>query len=524
MSTGEKFFHFAEFLTDRLNPILVKETRQALKSRQFIITFMLLLTIAWLISVGGAMWFGTALEYGSAGRAFFVAYFYVMGFATLFVVPFGAFRSMLNERDHNTYELLSISTLSPRQIVSGKLCSAVVQIFIYYSAIAPFIAFTSLLQGFDLAMVVFFLAAALAWAVFVSMIALMLSTLSTQRQWQAMNTIGMIALLLRQLSMAIGLSATTLGQQIPFDDEEFWWFIVCTFLGAGSYFLLAQQIAVSRLTFESDNRSSGIRVICTLQFWLLWAGVLVYGMWYGASSIDDEGIVVLASMSAIHWLVAGLFAATETDYLSRRVRRGLPRSGLFRLLVTPWMPGGRRGLLLLTVHLAALVVIGRLEFWQDWVRDTVTAIALYVFCYVGFGAAVGRWGQAVTPEFRPAHARVLSLLMAALAMIAPYLPMFFGLVRPQIGYSLTEITNPFRTLVVIADTPHFAAGARGDMADVILRILSAVAGLALLVNLRALLQGVVELARYTPPAVKTSPTADIPQSETAPLAEGGSGV
>ena len=61
MSAGDKFFHLADYLTDRLNPILVKETRQALKSSQFIITFMLLLTVAWLISVFGTVWYGPAI-------------------------------------------------------------------------------------------------------------------------------------------------------------------------------------------------------------------------------------------------------------------------------------------------------------------------------------------------------------------------------------------------------------------------------------------------------------------------------
>ncbi|MDA1164818.1 MAG: hypothetical protein O3B13_17125 [Planctomycetota bacterium] len=508
MSTGEKFFHFAEFLTDRLNPILVKETRQALKSRQFIVTFMLLLTIAWLISVFGTMWFGPAIEYGSAGRAFFVAYFYVIGFATLFVVPFGAFRSMLNERDQNTYELLSISTLSPRQIVSGKLLSTVVQVFIYYSAIAPFIAFTSLLQGFDLPMVVLFLSLALAWSVFVSMIALMLSTLSDNKQWQAMNTIGMIALLLWQMAMAFGLSAAALSETIPFDSEEFWWAIGSSLLGAGSYFLLAQQIAVSRLTFESDNRSSGVRIICTLQFWLVWSGVLAYGCWYGAADVEDEAVVAFASVASLHWLLAGLFFSTESDHISRRVRRSVPRSGLFRVLVAPWMPGGRRGLLLLTIHLLALVVIGRLPFWQEWVHNTVTAIALYVFIYVSFGAAVGRWGQAITPEFRSAHARVLAILMAALAMIAPYLPPAFGFVRWPVGYSLAEVTNPVRTLDVVSSSSSGRSGIYGGvgMVDEIMLVLGGVAGLALLLNLPAMFKGVMELASYQHPAVRASAT------------------
>ncbi|NQV23346.1 MAG: hypothetical protein HQ518_03170 [Rhodopirellula sp.] len=412
MSTGEKFFHMADYLTDRLNPILVKETRQALKSRQFIVTFMLLLTVAWLISVFGIVWFGPAIEYGSAGRAFFVAYYYVIGFATLFVVPFGSFRSMLNERDQNTYELLSISTLSPRQIVSGKLLSSLVQVFIYYSAIAPFIAFTSLLQGFDLAMVTLFLTLGLLWSVFVSMIALMLSTLSSSRQWQAINTIGMLGLLLWQMSVAFGLSAAAFSESIPFDDEEFWWVLFSFLIGLGSYFLLAQQIAVSRLTFESDNRSSGVRVICTLQFWLLWIGVWAYSYYSGTFAVDEEVIVVCATISCIHWFLAGLFFSTEPDHVSRRIRRSVSRFGLLRLLIAPWMPGGRRGLLLLSMHLLAIVVIGNLDVWPAWVHNIVTVTALYVFIYVSLGAAVGRWGQAVTPEFRPAHARVLVILMA----------------------------------------------------------------------------------------------------------------
>ena len=65
MSSGEKFLHLTDYVTDRLNPILVKETRQALKSRQFIITFMLLLTVAWLISVFGVVLNGPAIEFGA---------------------------------------------------------------------------------------------------------------------------------------------------------------------------------------------------------------------------------------------------------------------------------------------------------------------------------------------------------------------------------------------------------------------------------------------------------------------------
>lgn len=513
MSSGEKFFHFTDFVTDRLNPILVKETRQALKSRQFIITFMLLLTVAWLISVFGTIWYGPAIEYGSAGRAFFVAYYYVIGFATLFVVPFGSFRSMLNERDHNTYELLSISTLSPRQIVTGKLLSSLVQVFIYYSAIAPFIAFTSLLQGFDLPMVTLFLVAGLVWSSFVSMIALMLSTLSSNRQWQAINTIGMIGLLLWQMSGAFAISAAAFSESIPFDREEFWWLIGTMLLTISTYFLLAQQIAVSRLTFESDNRSSGVRIICTLQFWLLWGGVWAFSHNYGTAFVDEDTIIGCTIISAIHWFIAGLFVSTEPDHISRRVRRNMARFGAFRFLIAPWLPGGRRGLLLLTMHLVALTAIGRMDVWPDWVHNIVTVTALYVFIYVAIGAAVGRLGQAVSPEFRPAHARVLTILIGALAMIAPYLPAAFGFTRWDNAYRLVEVANPGRTLMIIENTARTVTPQGLAMVDDILSTLGWIAAAAFIINLRAMFIGVTELRDWKPTATQGSSVAGLKGAE-----------
>jgi len=39
-----------EAIADRANPILVKETRQALKSRQFVLTFLVVLIACWIAS------------------------------------------------------------------------------------------------------------------------------------------------------------------------------------------------------------------------------------------------------------------------------------------------------------------------------------------------------------------------------------------------------------------------------------------------------------------------------------------
>ena len=181
MSTVQAAAKWMERASDFANAILIKETRQSLKSRQFVVVFMLLLTASWAASMFGLVMQGDAIEYGSAGREFFLVFFMVLSAAVLLVVPFGAYRSLLAERDQNTFELLSITALTPRQIVWGKLLSAMVQTFMFYSAITPFIAFASLLQGFDIATAAYLLLAAMVVSLFFSTAAIMLASFAHQR-------------------------------------------------------------------------------------------------------------------------------------------------------------------------------------------------------------------------------------------------------------------------------------------------------------------------------------------------------
>ena len=141
---------FVATTSERLNPILVKETRQSTKSAMFSTIFLLFVAISWIVIVMGTLIMGSTLETEPSAEIFFAWNYGLLSFAIFVVVPFGAYRSLLAERELHTLDLLTITTLSPRQIVFGKLGSALVQVAVYYSAIAPFIAFLSFLQGFDI--------------------------------------------------------------------------------------------------------------------------------------------------------------------------------------------------------------------------------------------------------------------------------------------------------------------------------------------------------------------------------------
>ena len=72
-------------LSERLNPILVKEARQALHSRQFITTFLFMLAAAWCWSILGLTLMGPGIGCSTDGPAMFSIYHLILAFPLLIV-------------------------------------------------------------------------------------------------------------------------------------------------------------------------------------------------------------------------------------------------------------------------------------------------------------------------------------------------------------------------------------------------------------------------------------------------------
>ena len=518
--------------SDWFNAILIKESRQSLKSRQFVVTFLLLLAVAWVVSVFGLLNSGAALEFGAVGRDFFFYFYFVLAFAAIVIVPFGAFRSLLAERDLNTFDLLSITTLSPRQIVWGKLLSAGLQLFLFYSAVTPFMAFASLLQGFNSASAGFILLATLLLSMLLSMAALMMSTFARHRVLTGAVTAGALAGLVTSYFWTMtSVSFVVFRELVSVSDPDFWWGTGLVVLGGASYFVLFQQVAVAQLTFDSDNRSTGVRIVCAAQFWLLW---LAFGVFCYFRSFYPSEIVlqVLAGFSALHWAVAGLVFGTEGDHLSRRVRRHVPRNPLARWLAAPFLPGGARGYMLALGHLAALWLIvlfaqgldgmrpaglslgdyyrgvfdPLLPTWTTTLRFT-TVVCCYAAIYLGIAAALGRWGRQISSEVTAAHARVIVILVLTAGEIFPLVLRATEALKSH-EYSVYEITSPRATLQHVlrrapsegfvfdwstpAESLDQLVRSRGYV-DIAVILLAAAAAFLVFVNLAALGKGVFGL-------------------------------
>ena len=101
--------------SERLNPIVVKEVRQGLRTRVFWIFFGLMLFACLCISL--IAW-ATASELGfDGGRGFFIAFYVCLSIVQFFIIPYTAYRSMAREREDETWVLLTARSLAIQELL-----------------------------------------------------------------------------------------------------------------------------------------------------------------------------------------------------------------------------------------------------------------------------------------------------------------------------------------------------------------------------------------------------------------------
>src|SRR5688572_7360273 len=106
-------------MVDVLNPVLLKEVRQALRGRTFRTSLGLTLVAATLATTILVLSQDPAQVLDS-GVDYLTAIYACLAFALLAVVPFSAYQSMGAEWEESTFDLLVLSDLKPRRIVIGK--------------------------------------------------------------------------------------------------------------------------------------------------------------------------------------------------------------------------------------------------------------------------------------------------------------------------------------------------------------------------------------------------------------------
>jgi ABC-type transport system involved in multi-copper enzyme maturation permease subunit len=443
---------WCEEFGDTLNPILIKETRQALKSRQFVVTFSVLLfsALAWTI-VGSLSMMPQIYTSPSAPRML-IGYYVVLALPMLLVVPLAAYRSLEGEIDDGTLELLSITTLSPWQIVLGKLASAMLQMLLYFVALFPCVAYAYTLRGVDLPTTLLIMAALVVTAILLTIIALFFAPLSRTRTGRISTLLSvMLILLLAEWGLAVVVIGLILYGN-PLSTEMMFFAVTASLLIAISLGHLLLTATAAQLTPESENRSTHVRIGL-----LVFTAVLIGLAALSTRTLGPDAIGAIAWFAmalAVLWTLCGSMLAAESPVITPRIRRELPSSFLARCAWTWLTPGPVTGLVFASVHVmvATAAVVYFLDvvaaqpgnFIWPGLNNVIERLAVGFAAYlVGFMVAVRIVIGIVRVKNNP-RVEIGIAALIAVAVLTSLVPYSIGLHLNDYRsypYSLWQITN-----------------------------------------------------------------------------------
>jgi hypothetical protein len=351
---GRRLSIVMERASEWSSSILVKETRQALRGKQFVWTYFALLIVAGVWTMLGLTLSGAEGDSSEAGPLLFYGFGVILGFPLGLIIPFGAYRSLAHEFDDGTIQLISITSMKPYQIIAGKLGSSVLQMLVYLSVLAPCITFTYLLRGINLFQIGIAMLICILGSLCLSSFGLFLASITRSRMASVGISVAFVVLLVWLYTIWIaGLNVLTFLAPNMADADSESVILFAFFAVAASTTALLFAGAASQISFPADNRSTLIRIMMLIQQTLLLA-VFLASLELGNY---QEVYAVYAMIFGHYWLVMGSFLAGESPELSRRVRRTLPQTSVTKRLFSLFYPGPGRGYLFAMANLWACTVM-----------------------------------------------------------------------------------------------------------------------------------------------------------------------
>jgi hypothetical protein len=459
-----------EKLSDWFSPIVIKEVRQMVRGREFNYSFALSLFVGLIVAFVTTIYYSSAR--GDSGIGIFIWLMVCLTLIGIVVSPLGAFNALRNERMERTLDLVTITTMSARRIVIGKLAAQAVKLTVLFAALAPFVAMSFLLGGIDFVTIAVALTSLFMWSLWACAAALFLSCLSKSRALSSIIFGGMILfflfilttggsgflmMLFRPSMRGMYFSSMGfLGGGSIGGGSDLWWVLIaaasfCVISGM-NFMLLAEN----RLLLPTEDRSTALRVGFLIQF-LFVLGLCIYLFFSMPGSSPSDRAQVLTVFGGLHLAAIALFSVTEELDLSRRVMCQIRTASLWRRL---WIfcPGGSGGAVYVLALAILLLAAGAVSTTgKDF--SLLIAICGYVCFFTGVPTViVRRWPSR---RIKTVHLRIGITLFLLIASILPDLFMYMVTGNYGGNYSARHVLNPFRTLYQWNDIKYFHSATFG---------------------------------------------------------------
>ncbi len=379
-----------EKINDRLNPIVVKELRQAVQGKFLIVVLICFLCLQ-LLTMGLFLIVDESISVSfDAGLNICRALLEILfGTCLLFVPAYTGIR-LASERTDANVDLLFITTLRPRSIIWGKFFASLVLTVLLYSACMPFMTFTYLLRGVDLPSIFILLALVFIVVAVGIQCAILIGCIPANRVFKVILSVGWFGLVVTifpVLSVIMflpgGLLDSGIGSQLG--SWSFWRGALGVLSGGLALIGLCALLSVALISPLSTNRALPVRIFVTAVWLLTGIGAAIW-------SIEVNDLAPLSTWGFIHILLysIGLFVAvSERERLGQRIRQNIPRRRLLRLLVFPFYSGAASGvvwaslmIILTALPIAAWTGIFPHMFNHDLeTLKSLVGLGLYAFSY-----------------------------------------------------------------------------------------------------------------------------------------------
>lgn len=429
--------YFLNWREWELNPIVIKELRQAVRSWAVTGMLLLFLSVLFIASLGFLISQSVAVdETMGLGGTMFSAFAVILAVASILFIPLYVGVRVASERQENNPDLFYVSTLSPAQIIRGKFLVGGYVTVLFFSACMPFMAFTNLLRGVDLPTVFSILFYLFLTVCAVNMAAIFFACLPLSRPFKILITLcGFLAsfwliipVVMFSFRMVGSGVSTTVGGNI-------FWLATMTKIGIGALVTgLFYVLSVALISPPSMNRALPVRLYITAAW--LFGGLL--SLAWSWQIKEPQVILTWTGCTFVLMALSLLVIISNADQLSLRIQRDIPVSRLKRCFAFVFYNGAAGGLVWVAIITALTfgITLGIVLYDDSWFPKSRTAYVspptgsitscaaalAYAFDYALTGLLIQR---KFFPKRPPKLAGLLAVLIASGWAIVPSLVLFF---------------------------------------------------------------------------------------------------
>ena len=421
-------------IDDFLNPIVVKELRQAVRSR-FVSGILMLMLIVQFAVVGIYVMFRPAEAVSfSEGRQINSILYGILLFSCILFVPLYAGVRLAWERTETQMDLMYTTTISPGSIVRGKLFGAAVVTVLIYSACMPFMTFTYLLRGVDLPTVFFLLAIGFVQVLAASQFTIFVACIPTSRIFKVFLGLATFIGLWIWAGMGTALLSLEFFRGGTIYGGWDWWSVALTLLGLTALGIgLLYVLSVAMISPASSDRMRPVRFYL-MALWLITGALAAAWSWGSSQWVPWE-----AWTNTWAFGLAFLFpiVLSERESWGPRIRSAVPQSIPGRAVAILFTTGAVSGfvwtfLMLLLTWTACVTVT---DAFRDYGlvpgapsangSPAITGIALYGMAYSLTAVLLRKLLGLAKLNIPPGYTWLIAFLMMSIGSVAPYVLCFF---------------------------------------------------------------------------------------------------